>query len=203
MKKNLLKAGELYAVRNEYQSCLLLDTAVHLEHSRTRGATSYSPAADHKPGRDPSKSWGFGIDRRNYGFLMLSGTSSEALAAVDTVAAYESLLATGRLSEGSEVSVKLVTSLAAILGPYEEVRAQAARQQEAERARQVAREERRRATVARLDAVVCRFNKALGSELIDRVLDDGYSERTGVNLTLAQAEALADLLDARNPGSEA
>lgn len=184
MKSVDLKAGEIYAVRHRYEPCMLLDTAVHCELFPGRGNISYTPAADHKPGRDKSKGWGF--DRRDYGYLLLAGTR-EALAAVDWVAAYEALLETGRLPEDSDVRVLLATSLASILGPFERVRAEQDAQRDVEA-------ERRRKESAAYNAIVDRLNTVLPeAHRIWRAREEAGAP-LDLTLTLEQARLIAERL---------
>lgn len=195
MKTADLKAGELYAVKYKSGPCLLLSADIH-EELAGRGSVTYSPAPGRKPQRDPSKSWGF--DKRNYGFLVLNA-STEVLAEVDVPALLAAVITEGRGAIPEDAYLDLVTSPAAILGRYE-AHLKAERERMAmEDARRDRAKQRRLVAVARHNTVARRLNVALGSESIRLAELDGYSEPTGVALTLAQAERVADLLATHDP----
>jgi hypothetical protein len=143
-----------------------------------------------KPRRDPSWS-----APSQWGFIVLSG-EADTLTALDVEATLAAIVADSRSGCPEGTSIELVTSPAAFLGRYEEHQANERKRYEAEQARRDRERQRKQAAAARHNAVVGRLNAALGEELIHRVRDDGYSEPTEVSLTIAQAEALADLLDA-------
>lgn len=186
MKSKLLKAGNIYAVRNVYEPCLLIDTTVHVQHLRPRGATSYGPAANHTPCRDTSQSYGF--DSWNYGYLMVKGTP-EALASVNVLAAHASLLTNGRPPETSAIEVQFVTSAAAILGPYARIRARDQEQREREAAR-------RQEVVDQYNAIAEQLNTVLWDQPLTTADAELHVEPEGVRLTFNQASALANALKA-------
>lgn len=187
MKRSDLKAGVLYAVKHGWQPALLLSTDVYEELFRTRGGVSYSPAPDHKPGKDPSKAWGF--DRRNYGFLAAEGPRAE-LKSID-VAAYLAAIVGGDrdyCDRYEHTRLRLITALGQIEGCFDEVQAE-------KDAFETSRKQREAESRERYNAVVDRLNVVLGDKPLERV------ERWGgpheVTLTLAQARVIADALAAK------
>jgi hypothetical protein len=202
MKTADLKAGEIYAVRRARYDhpCLLLSTDVYREQrfSWSNKPDDYQIAP---AGTKPSASKSF-ASPTCYGFITLNG-DADMLAGLDVAATLGAILAGGSAGRPEGTSIKFVTSPAAFLGRFEEHQAAERERLNAEQASRNREKERRQAVAHRHNTVVDRFNAALREDLIAQVADDGYSEPTGVKLTLAQAEALADLLDAIRADSEA
>lgn len=196
MKRTDLKAGELYAVRRAGYPCLLLSTAVYGMHRHT-WSSQPDEFRETREGTKPSRSasWASGTD---YGFITLSG-DGDTLANVAADEALAALLAHGNSPKARPegTSVQFVTSLTAFLAPWDVHAANEAARLDAERARREKERDRRLAAVARHNAVVRRLNDRIGDTHIALAELNGYDEPTGVKLTLAQAERIADLLEGR------
>lgn len=137
MKHADLTTGHVYAVRYSDEPHLLLSTDVYANRY-TRGDETWERAA---PGVRPSPG------KRGRGFVMLAG-SADSLAEITDPGAMLRYLEIGdaqQLPDGCRV--ELVTTLTRILGPYETVMSEKARQAAAE--------------AARIAASVARYNAAL------------------------------------------
>lgn len=192
MKAKDLKAGELYAVRRQYHPCLLLSTDVHQRqrYTWTSKPDEYTPAPT---GTKPRQSSSF-ASPTEYGYVTLTG-DRETLAKLDPAQALADIAGDGyrsKLPEG--VSIVFVTSTAAFLGRFEEhVKAELRRLAAANERRDL-EGQRRRERVERHNAVVRRFNAALGGDVINLVPPVAYNGPLGVMLPFDVAERIAELL---------
>lgn len=195
MKRADLKAGEIYAVRRAQNPRLLLSPDVYRWKSSDRQPDSYDLAPPGtKPRRDPQY-WGY--TRTNYGYLTLEG-DLDTLAGIDVESALAAIVA-GK-SAPVDTSVKVVTESSAILAPYAVHQANEQAKHDAYIAQRDRERVVRAAAQARHDAVARRLNAILREDVLRRA--DEHSTPTHIELPIAQAEALADLLDAIRAGSE-
>lgn len=196
MKRADLKAGETYAVRRQYRPCVLLSTDVYRRQQFTWSSKpddyAIAPAGT-KPGA--SKSF---ASPTCYGFITLSG-DADTLAGLDVAATLAAILADGSAGRPQDTSIEFVTSTSAFLGRYAEHEAAERERREATQARWRIEESQRAAAHARHDAVARRLNTALGEDALRR---SSESSPTHVSIPLAQAEALAELLEILRPTND-
>jgi hypothetical protein len=184
MKRSNLKAGEIYAVRDHGQPCMLLSTDVYA-YQQDRDSRRYAAAPDHRPERGKQ----LGVSRTDYGYLVLNGTEdflamlSPGQAIIDRLNGnpYRDDL----LPQGTWLT--LITSLAAVVGPYAEVI-------EKRRAADDAYRAKRRADADAWNETRAALSPLLGEDFMPIV--EGASPQY-VTLTLQQAKLIAAALAAK------